>query len=205
MSVQNICVEKNYPELHKSPTEKEKDFAAFLRSRVWPLGTSQNVAFMNTPEEGEVILVPSPANARKSPLQVKYEGLQREGKLDIKKAIQEIVETEYNPILDRFKFVFVDDANKANIRIKFDKAKGSYSVVGRESAKVPQNEPTMSVAWFDFGTVLHEVGHALGSMYEHQNAKGNDIRWNVSALQSYILKSQGWYSRQVNDLVIQKY
>jgi hypothetical protein len=205
MSVQKICVEKNYPELHKTPTEKEKDFAAFLRSRVWPLGTSQNVAFMNTPEEGGVVLVPAPANARKSPLQIKYEGLQREGKLDIKKAIQEIVETEYNPILDRFKFVFVDDVNKANIRIKFDKAQGSYSVIGREAAKVPKNQPTMNFAWFDVGTVLHEFGHALGLIHEHQNPKGNDIKWNVSALNSYMKTTQGWDSQQVNDQVIQKY
>jgi len=200
MDIQKICVEKTYPPLHSSGG-REKDFAAFLRSRIWPLGTTQRVAFMNSPEDGGVTLNPS----KKSTLQSKYEAQEKQGTLDIRKAIQEIVETEYNPILDKFKFEFVDDVDNANIRINFDSTKGSYSVIGREASNVPKTEPTMNFGWFDVGTVLHEFGHALGLVHEHQNPKGNDIQWDVPALDEYMKRTQGWDAAQVQTQVINKY
>ena len=203
MDIEKICVEKDVPRTNKKMNEK--DYAAFLRSRVWPLGTTQKVGFMNKPEDGNVTLVFAPPNSRESPLQLKYETLEKQGKLDIRKAIQEIVETQYNPILERFKFEFVDDVSKANIRIYFDSSQGSYSVVGREAAKVPKNQPTMNFAWFDVGTVLHEFGHALGLIHEHQNPKGNDIQWNTSALNNYMERTQGWDPKQVEEQVINRY
>ena len=200
MDIQKICVEKTYPPLH-GRSGREKDFAAFLRSRIWPLGTTQRVAFMNSPADGGVTLNPS----KKSTLQSKYEAQETQGTLDIRKAIQEIVETEYNPILDKFKFEFVDDVDKANIRINFDSTKGSYSVIGREASNVPKTEPTMNFGWFDVGTVLHEFGHALGLVHEHQNPKGNDIQWDVPALNAYMKRTQGWDAAQVQTQVIKKY
>jgi len=32
--------------------------------------------------------------------------------------------------------------------------------------------------WIDLGTVLHEFGHALGLIHEHQNPASGGFKWN---------------------------
>lgn len=77
---------------------------------------------------------------------------------------------------------------KADIRISF-RQKGSWSVIGTTCKHVPQNEPTMNFGWLTpgigdaeaRGVILHEFGHALGLIHEHQNPK-MPIEWNREAV-----------------------
>jgi len=78
------------------------------------------------------------------------------------------------------KFAQVDSPQSANIRITFDPSSGSWSYVAKDVKKVAKSLPTMNFGWLDDtpvanttanerGVILHEFGHALGLMHEHQS------------------------------------
>ena len=83
-------------------------------------------------------------------------------------------------------FVFGTDPD-AEIRISF-KQRGYWSAIGTDALVeqyFPKNQPTMNFQNFSLATpdaeyqrvVLHEFGHALGCIHEHQNP-ANGIKWN---------------------------
>jgi hypothetical protein len=80
------------------------------------------------------------------------------------------------------------DAADAEIRISF-RFNGSWSLVGTDSLGASLDEPTMNFGWLTPETpddeysrvVLHEFGHALGMIHEHQNPVAG-IHWNKEAV-----------------------
>jgi len=120
-------------------------------------------------------------------------------------------------------FVFVA-SGKADIRITFGTDKGSWSFIGRDSQRqswvkkgnesvyVPDDSgASMNFGWFNDKTsdeefrrtTLHEFGHALGLMHEHQN-KNRNIQWNDEAVYAYFAK-QGWSREKVRSQVLERY
>lgn len=86
------------------------------------------------------------------------------------------------------KLSFQNDTN-SNIRISF-KHKGSWSVLGTACKRITDtSQPTMNFGWLTpqstdeslSRVVLHEFGHALGLIHEHQNPAGG-IKWNKDAV-----------------------
>lgn len=79
--------------------------------------------------------------------------------------------------------------NKADISIDFQPG-GSWSFIGISSA---EKVPSMNLGWLNADTkeeefrhvVLHEFGHALGLIHEHQNPKNNPIQWNKDLVIAY--------------------
>ena len=78
------------------------------------------------------------------------------------------------------KFTQLDSPQSANIRITFDPSSGSWAYVAKEINRVAQSLPTMNLGWLDDtpvanttanerGVILHEFGHVLGLMHEHQS------------------------------------
>jgi hypothetical protein len=72
----------------------------------------------------------------------------------------------------------------ADIRISFDEAGGSWSMVGTNAKGVAPGDATMNLGWAredtaekDFASVvLHEFGHALALLHEHNHPK-LELRW----------------------------
>ncbi|KAI9459362.1 hypothetical protein HD554DRAFT_1620690 [Boletus coccyginus] len=74
---------------------------------------------------------------------------------------------------------------KAHIRIGFDRRNGSWSYIGRNADKFDSEGVTLNLGSIDiyevpkdedFGTILHEFGHALGLLHEHQSPlRGSDV------------------------------
>lgn len=85
-------------------------------------------------------------------------------------------------------FEFVEEGD-AEIRIAFKQGAGSWSYLGKDCLAIPKDEPTMNFGWLTSessdediqSVVLHEFGHALGLIHEHQNPQGA-IEWNKDAV-----------------------
>lgn len=109
------------------------------------------------------------------------------------------------------KFHFVDSGD-AEIRINVDASGGSWSYVGTDNLAISLDKPTMNFGWFDDSTsdtefsrvIVHEFGHALGCMHEHQSPAAN-IPWNEEAVYEYYERTQGWSHDEVKKNVISLY
>jgi len=102
---------------------------------------------------------------------------------------------------------------QSDIRISFVADTGSWSYVGTDCLVIPKNKPTMNYGWLRDDTadaewrrvVLHEFGHALGCIHEHQNPRGG-IKWNDEAVYRYFGgPPNNWSRDSVRANVIEKY
>lgn len=95
-------------------------------------------------------------------------------------------------------FVFIDSSEHSitpDITVSF-KDKGSWSLVGKDSKTAI---PSMNLGWLTPSSsdeeyhrvVLHEFGHALGLVHEHQNPK-NNISWNKDNVYAFYKQKFGW-------------
>jgi len=110
------------------------------------------------------------------------------------------------------KFVFGDFAD-AEIRIAFQEGAGSWSYLGTDALGIPKNKPTMNYGWLKPNTsdqeynrvVLHEFGHSLGAIHEHQNPSTN-IPWNKPAVyRAYAGPPNFWSKEKVDVHLFQTY
>ncbi|MEZ5356880.1 MAG: M12 family metallopeptidase [Bryobacteraceae bacterium] len=65
----------------------------------------------------------------------------------------------------------------AQVRVAFNDD-GAWSYIGTDALSIPSNEPTLNLGWQDEGVILHEFGHMIGLIHEHQSPIGNPIQWN---------------------------
>ena len=123
------------------------------------------------------------------------------------------------------KFDFIDEGN-ADIRIAFkwfnpDTQRyetGSWSTVGTDAVTYTENgeigldEPTMNYGWLERDTpdqeysrvVLHEFGHALGAIHEHQSpAEG--IPWDKEAVYRWHEENSDWTREDVDFNYFERY
>jgi hypothetical protein len=111
------------------------------------------------------------------------------------------------------KFNFAAKKATAHIRISFNADDGSWSYIGTDSLGIPKSQPTMNFGWLRDDTddteyervVVHEFGHALGAIHEHQNPKGG-IQWNLPAVYAYFAGPPNNWTKEETDInVVGKY
>jgi hypothetical protein len=101
-------------------------------------------------------------------------------------------------------FDFDSDAD-AEIRISFMADPGSWSAVGTDALVeewFPAYQPTMNFGWLERDTpddeyqrvVLHEFGHALGCIHEHQSPD-SPIKWKKEAVYRYFMGPPNYWTR----------
>lgn len=102
---------------------------------------------------------------------------------------------------------------RAQIKVAF-KWKGdntSWSYHGTDCKNIAQDQPSTNFGWLDENTseaefrrvVLHEFGHVLGLVHEHQHPT-NNIQWNKEVVYSYYAQ-QGWNRTTVDSNIFKKY
>jgi len=154
---------------------------ALERNKMWPVGTELKVHFM----DGDPV---------------------------VHKKVAEIASiwSQYANI----KFNF-DPTNgiTSQIRVSFQQNGLSWSFVGTDSlAPIYQNNPTMNFGWLTPTTtnvefhrvVLHEFGHALGCIHEHQHPEAS-IPWNEERVYAYYRATNGWDPDKTFTNILQKY
>jgi len=75
------------------------------------------------------------------------------------------------------KFNWKSDLSKSDVRISFHPNLGSWSYIGTDAMFIDKKQATMNLGQLIPSTILHEFGHMLGLMHEHQNPDGG-IQWN---------------------------
>ncbi|WP_437532680.1 matrixin family metalloprotease [Sorangium sp. So ce726] len=94
----------------------------------------------------------------------------------------------------------------AEIRISFYADRGSWSALGTDALVqqyFPLHQPTMNFGWLRDDTdeteysrvTIHEFGHALGAIHEHQNPQGG-IKWNEPAVYSYFAGPPNYWPKE---------
>lgn len=105
-------------------------------------------------------------------------------------------------------FDFVDSGD-AEIRVNVDASNGSWSYVGTGNLSIPQDQPTMNYGWLTDNTteqefsrvIVHEFGHALGCIHEHQSPDAG-IPWNKEAVYKYY---EPWERATVDNNIFRLY
>jgi len=110
-------------------------------------------------------------------------------------------------------FSWLNNADEAHIRISFA-YEGSWSLLGRYAKEQTDiSSPTMNFGWLTPESsdeevqevVLHEFGHALGFIHEHQNPDGG-LEWNREAvIKSLSGPPNNWSPQQIETNVLGSY
>lgn len=103
----------------------------------------------------------------------------------------------------RFQFV---QSGKADIRVSFNEGDGSWSYIGTDANLIRGNRATMNFGWFDnhtddeefSRTTIHEFGHALGLIHEHQHPEA-DIPWNKEKVYEYYGGAPNYWTKEQVD------
>ena len=134
------------------------------------------------------------------------------GDESLRQRVRETAKRWTEPGMANVEFQFVDSGD-AEIRIAFNEGDGSWSYLGTVCRTIPRNEETMNYGWLTPDSdddelrrvVMHEFGHALGLIHEHQNPQGG-IKWNEPAV---IANLQGppneWSLDQIRHNVLDHY
>jgi hypothetical protein len=102
------------------------------------------------------------------------------------------------------------------VRIAFQPGQGSWSALGHDSLNAtyfPQTDPTMNFGWLTDTTedaeyervVVHEFGHALGCIHEHQSPT-EKLAWNVEEVYAQFSgPPNNWDKETIDSNILDKY
>ncbi len=108
-----------------------------------------------------------------------------DGDPSVQKRVKQAALAWTAPMMANLTLKFLKTKTKGDVRISF-KYPGSWSVIGTGCHTITnRRQPTMNFGWLTPSTpdeelrrvVLHEFGHALGLIHEHQNPVMG-IKWN---------------------------
>jgi hypothetical protein len=111
------------------------------------------------------------------------------------------------------RFQFVTDRRSATIKVGFVDDKKFWSLVGKDALFNPFDNFTMNFGAFDANTsedefrsvILHEFGHALGFIHEHQSPVAG-IPWDKEKVYAYYAEEpMKWTRSEVDFNLFQKY
>ncbi|KAK6535382.1 hypothetical protein TWF694_001843 [Orbilia ellipsospora] len=108
------------------------------------------------------------------------------------------------------KFIFVSKEEEAYVKIGFGGDRTSWSLIGTNCKATGQNEESMHFGLLteessdmDYSrTVLHEFGHALGFVHEHQQPNAVGIKWNEKQVYLDCAAEMNWSEERVKEQIL---
>jgi hypothetical protein len=107
-----------------------------------------------------------------------------DGDDSLKQKVKQFAREWVAPGMANLRFGFIEDTNDTMVRITF-RARGNSSLIGKDCLR--NTDPTLPTMGFNLQAtssddeirrrVLHEFGHVLGMIHEHQIPE-NGIEWN---------------------------
>jgi hypothetical protein len=119
----------------------------------------------------------------------------------IKERIEPIVNISFEFLEEKEKYELLDSGV---LRVGFEKNKGSWSLVGLDHY-FSTDEQTLNLGWLDVATMLHELGHVIGLIHEHQGPFGKPIEWDEPVVYNWAKITYGWDQKTTYDNIIKKY
>ncbi len=173
----HICTEVS---LKNENNEHENNRGAILNNKKWPTGVTLRVKFLS-------------------------------GNSFVQNKVKQYAQTwsKYANIT----FKFVSSSSNADIKIAFDTTEGSWSYIGKDCQSIPQNKPSMNFGWFNNSTTdtefrrttIHEFGHALGFIHEHQHPAAG-IPWDKPKVYAFYAGAPNYWDRaKVDQNIFKKY
>lgn len=216
LSQLHLCIEKNSKEQEdllndsmknaNSPFHAEKLSAAFMTSKLWPKGRIINISFIkNTgppPVWTSLEKLKEQKDVNGKPVEIDPLEISVRKLPNLQQAVIEVVKQRIDPICNlTFKFVEKD----GDVRVSFMKGKGSWALLGTDCLTLPKDQPTVNFGWMDVATIIHEFGHVIGMIHEHQNPLGKGIPWDTKKVYAWAKSTQGWDEKTTYNNILMKY
>jgi len=190
----------NHPSI--SNQQRERLQAAFFTKKLWPKGAKIRIAFLGT--GNQIPRTSLQALEAGGDTQDQIDPLQKiSDKNSVQQMIKKIVRERIKPLVN-LDIDFIENPQQANVRISFDPDGGAWSLVGTDALH-QKSGATMNLGWFDVPTAMHEFGHMLGMIHEHQNPRGEKIKWNDAAVYKWAKATQGWSEKMTEQNIIDTY
>lgn len=189
----------------KSPDHIEKLQAAFFVKKLWPKGSYIKIGFLGDPPDRKITKNIIRYSKDLDPLQKEFQEDFQKNSTDfsIINSIKRIVTERIIPLVN-LNISFTDNISEANVRVSFDPNGGAWSLVGTDHLE-QKDGATMNLGWFDVPTTIHEFGHVLGMIHEHQNPSGQQIMWDANKVFAWAKQTQGWSQETTKENIIDKY
>ena len=204
MNSLRICTEKYSSKKELKTIEnkyKSSEYkASFMKKYIWKQGSDIKIKFID--DRQNINWTPiTELKKEKRPIDP-LEYTVRD--LSPRLAIIKIVKERIIPIVGLN--IFFVETGDSDVRVSFDTSSGSWSLVGTDCKNIKDdNEATINFGWLDVSTIIHEFGHMLGMIHEHQSSFNNYIKWDVPVVMKWAKNTQGWTSDMVNENIIQRY
>ncbi|MBQ0825940.1 beta-glucuronidase AbsR1 [Streptomyces tagetis] len=158
--------------------------------RMWANGTVLHYCFLGADTDASVVPMPGTGRPRREP----WAGA---------RAQRDVVRdcfAEWRDLGIGLELREVGDRAEAELRIGFRPDDGSWSAVGKDALRVGLNDPTMNFGWDltasgERSTALHQIGHALGMLHEHQSPYAG-LLWDEEAVYAELAGPPNHWGRE---------